>query len=462
MQKKKKGYHKTSFMQGVLVLMLAQVLIKVMGLVYKLYMTNKTGFGDKGNAIYGAGFQIYALLLALSSIGVPNAISKLVSAKLAVGDNRGAYRLFKIAICLFGFIGFIGSAILFLGAEVISTQYLQIPEAKMTLLVLSPSIFLVSISSVLRGYFNGREDISVTANSQSLEQIIKTVLTIVVVEIIGWISYNNTALMAAGATIATTMATMFSTFYLYIYYQNRKKIVWQEVKSSVFYKNERIKTIVKSIVLVSVPITLSSMLSATSKSIDAFTIVRILKNSIGEFEATSQYGILSGKIDTLMTIPYSLNIAFATALVPAVSACIAIGKNALAKKRIEFSIMITILIALPCTVIMYLFANNILELLFPNASTGSFMLSLSSLGIIFVVLIQTMNGALQGIGRVLVRSICTRYRSRYKVNTKFVTYANRRHRNQWGNNLIDNLPHSIISHMLYLFEKNDICKIAAG
>ena len=95
--------HKESFMQGVLALMFSQVLIKLLGLVYKLYLTNKEGFGDAGNAIYSSGFQIYALLLTLSSIGVPNAISKLVSEKESVGDHKGAHRIFKIAFVLFAF-----------------------------------------------------------------------------------------------------------------------------------------------------------------------------------------------------------------------------------------------------------------------------------------------------------------------------------------------------------------------
>ena len=90
-------------MKGVIAIMLSQVLIKILGLVYKLYLTNREGFGDEGNAIYSAGFQIYALLLALSSIGVPNAISKLVSERLALDDYKGAHKIFKIAFVPEGF-----------------------------------------------------------------------------------------------------------------------------------------------------------------------------------------------------------------------------------------------------------------------------------------------------------------------------------------------------------------------
>lgn len=211
-------------MQGVMILMLSQFIIKIAGLLYKIYLTNKEGFGDTGNAIYSAGFQAYTLFLAISSIGVPNAISQLISGKVAVGDNRGAYRIFKIAVSIFGLIGFLGTAILFLNANKIANVFLGIPEAEMTIMALAPSVFIVAVSAVLRGYFNGREKISVTANSQSMEQILKTILTIITVEIFAVISKKNTIAMVAAAAIATTTATFFSFTYLYIsYIKNKKK-----------------------------------------------------------------------------------------------------------------------------------------------------------------------------------------------------------------------------------------------
>ena len=214
---KEKTFKKESFMQGVLAIMFSQVLIKVLGLAYKLYLTNREGFGDEGNAIYGAGFQIYALLLTLSSIGVPTAISKIVSEKTALGDYRGAHRIFKIAFATFALIGFIGTLILFLGANYISSVVLQIPEAEYTLIALSPSIFFVSIASVIRGYFNGMQNLTVTAKSQTFEQVFKTLFTILVVEMIAIASGVNTTLMAAGANLATTLAVIVSFLYLFKY-----------------------------------------------------------------------------------------------------------------------------------------------------------------------------------------------------------------------------------------------------
>lgn len=214
MTEEKAKVKKESFMQGVMTIMFSQILIKVLGLIYTLYLTNRDGFGDAGNAIYISGYQIYALLLTISSIGVPNAISKLVSERLALGDNKGANRIFKVALATFGIIGAIGTMLLFFGAHTIAYNWIQIPEAELTLIALSPAIFFVSISSVFRGYFNGRRTLKITARAQTLEQIFKTVLTIVIVEIVAYVTSTSTEMMAAGANVATTIATFSSFAYI--------------------------------------------------------------------------------------------------------------------------------------------------------------------------------------------------------------------------------------------------------
>ena len=98
---KKNKIKKETFLVSVVILIISQVFIKLFGLVYRLYLTNKDGFGDAGNAIYSSGYQIYALLLTLSSVGVPNAISKLVSERVAVGNYRGCSRVFEVSIITF-------------------------------------------------------------------------------------------------------------------------------------------------------------------------------------------------------------------------------------------------------------------------------------------------------------------------------------------------------------------------
>lgn len=392
---------KQSFMQGIITLMFSQVIIKIMGLIYKLYLTNKQGFGDTGNAIYNGGFQIYALLLTISSIGVPNAMSKMISERLSIGDRRGADKIFRVAFASFSIVGFIGSCILFFGAKTIAKTWIQIPEAELSLIVLAPSVFLVSLISVLRGYFNGNENMKPMARSQALEQMFKTLFTIILVELVCLTmgSKNTTKYMAAAANLSTTMATFICFLYLVNLYLKSFKV---HSRTAMTGKTLRTKEIIKNIIIIAMPLTISAILGSLNKNIDSMTIVRCLKNFMTDEQAKIQYGILSGKIDTLVMLPLSFNIAFATALVPAISAGKARGDMQSIKKRISFSLLITILIGVPCTIGMFTFAKPILEMLFPNASNGEALFKISSIAIIFITIEQTINGALQGLGKLSI------------------------------------------------------------
>ena len=396
---------KEGFMQGVVTLMFSQVLIKILGLVYTLYLTNRSGFGDKGNGISAGAYQIYALLLTISSIGVPSAISKLISERVAVGDHKGAHRVFKIAFATFAVIGLVGSMLLFFGAHVIAYNWLQIPDAEMTLVALSPAVFFVTVASVMRGYFNGRQKISVGARSQTLEQVFKTLLTIMVVELVAILSNVSTEWMAAGANLATTLATFLGFGYLVLYYRSERKELAKEIKDTVNYKYERVSDIIKKIMLVAIPITLTAIMSSINKNVDSFTVVRNLKMFMDEDKATALYGILGGKVDTLTSLPLAINVAFATALVPAISAAKARNDKKTITEKTSFSLLVSMLIGLPCTVGMYIFAQPILNLLFPNANSGALILQISSLTIIFTILDQTINGALQGYGKLMIPTI---------------------------------------------------------
>lgn len=391
---------KQSFTQGVIILLIAQILIKIIGLIYKLYLTNKEGFGDAGNAIYSSGFQIYAILLAISSVGVPNAVSNLISEKLSVGDEKNAKRIFNVAFFMFAFIGFMCSVLLFYGAEYISANILLIPESKLTLQVLAPSIFFVAIISVMRGYFNAVGDMKPMATSQIIEQVIKTLLTVGIVEYIYVYinTENKTALMAAGANLSTSLSTIISYLYLYNYYKKYKtvKITNKE------FDLEKINKVMKNILLVVIPITVGVLLGGLNKTIDSITIVRGLKRYMSFEDAKIQYGILSGKIDTLVNLPMSFNMALTINLVPTIAAAYVKGNFDKIRRKIKLSLLSTAIIAFPCTILMIIYAKQILNLLFPNANSGVFVYQISAISIIFVMFNQIINGILQGIGKHFV------------------------------------------------------------
>ena len=396
---------KNSFLRGIIYLLVSQIFIKIVGFAYKFYLINKPGFGDEGNAIYSSGFQIYALLLAFSSTGVSSAISKLVSEELAIGDSKGAHRIFKISLITFSIFGIIGSALLFFEAKKISINWIQIPKAENSLVCLAPSIFFVSIISVFRGYYNGRQKFEIMAKSQMFEQIFKTVFTIVLVELVIKLQRKETYIMAGAANLATTFATIICFLYIYLHYQKESKNIKKKIQRTNVYKVNGIRKTIKKILSDSVPISLGSIIASFNKTIDSLTVVRFLKHTINEEDAIIQYGILSGKVDIICSAVIALNVAFVTAFIPSIVRSYTKKDYKNMYKKIRIFIITTIIIGIPYTLLMMLFPDKILKILFPNASSGAVYLKFSSISIIFMLLTQTVNTILQALGKVKIPPI---------------------------------------------------------
>ena len=395
----KPNSRKETFIQSVFALMLSQIIVKILGLVYKLYLTNKSEFGDEGNAITSAAFQVYSLVLSITSIGVPAAVSKLVAERSAIGDHKGAHKIFKISLCLFSIIGIIGSYILAFSAKFVANSILKMQEVELSIIALSPSIFLVSIISVYKGYFNGRENMKVTAKAQTYDQITKTFFTVIVIEIASYVSKTTgTNIIVSIANLATTVANLIEFCYLYYYYRKQLNEIKYEILTSVHTEKIRTMIVVREIIKVSIPMAITPFIGAMGRNVDSTTIINGLQTNMNYETAKIQYGILNGKVDTLINFPLSFSGTVSTALVPSVAS--ANSKNTLKDldKRINKSLIIGLLIAMPSAAVYFFYSEEILKLLFPNAYQGSLILQISSLSIIIVAIEQTMRGILIGIG----------------------------------------------------------------
>lgn len=163
------------------------------------------------------------------------------------------------------------------------------------------------------------------------------VFTIIVVELLAMTSGINTTIMAAGANLATTLATSVGFWYLYIYYKTIRKEIAKELIKTKKYKYTRILSTIKEVLTVSIPMSLTSILGSLNKSIDSITVVRGLKNFLSENEAKIQYGILSGKVDTLVMLPMSFNVALTTSLIPTIAYSKAMGDSETIKKEYHFN-----------------------------------------------------------------------------------------------------------------------------
>ncbi|MBR6253080.1 MAG: polysaccharide biosynthesis protein [Clostridia bacterium] len=424
-------------MAGVFTIMFAQVFIKLLGFLYRHVLIVIPEFGDEGSGLYGIGFNIYMLLLTVATVGIPGAISKLVSNRIAKGELKEAKHIFKIALLLFTLIGLAGTIVMLISAK--SMASLAGNEAAAGVLIaLAPSVVFVAIAAVIRGYFNGMYNMKPASFNQALEQIFKAGLTILFVYMIHYIFHNQadvaaqfgitesnvTAIMAVWANVATTVSTAIGLLYLFVYFRIHRKDIDTVNKEIMEDKSEikSLKSTIKMILSLSIPMSLASIVSAINRNIDSFTVNNILQDVLPIInptlagnkelivsEATRLYGILAGKVDMLIGLPLSINIAFATALVPAITEAISKKNEALASKRISYSLKLSILIALPCSIGLMCLAGPILELLFQGQIATSpeapLLLQISSLTILFTVVNQTINASLQGIGKLYVPAL---------------------------------------------------------
>lgn len=395
-----------TFMASVAMVMGSQIVIKLLGFMYRIVITNIDGFGNEGNGIYNYGYQIYVLLLALSSVGIPNAIAKLVSEKCATDDFKSAYRIFRCALILFAVIGAALGVGLYMAAPLIDGAMFETPTIVRVLRVLSPAVFFVSVSSVVRGFFQGMKNMKATSTSQVIEQLIKCVATILIVVALAG---NTPEVMAVGATVATTLSTFLSLIYLVVFYKNNKADISERLANSKPLIRESFGKIAKGILYVAVPISLGSIVASVNRVVDLTTVVQGLRVALeGTPDLDNVIMALSGMLskgDVIINLPLALNIAFSTVLVPTIAGAMAVGDKKAACDKVSFSLLVSIVIALPATVGCMVLADEIFMLLYPNAPEGGYLFAISAITIFFSAITQTNAGSLQGLGKVFVPAI---------------------------------------------------------
>lgn len=405
MMERKIEKKKTSFAKNVLMFMAAQVLIKVLGLIYRMVILNIPGFGDIGNGYYSAGYQVYVVLIVISSQGIPGAVSKLVAARVAKGEYNNAHRIFKVALFVFGIIGFLASLSLFVFSNFIANNLLNVPDVSLVLKVLSPAIFFVCVSATMRGYFAGLGTMGASSISETLEQFFNCCLTVLFVyALIGQDPY----IMAAGGNVSTTLAVLISFSYLLIYYKRNIKKYTLPSKDVVKKDKESTKKLSKLIIITAIPLTIGSLISVIMTLIDTITISNcmqiayqhILFDKVAlETLAMEAAGTLS-KIDTIAHLPIAVNLAFYTVLIPEITAALEKKDNKTAARKISSSYAISILLSLPCAVGFMCLAKPIVTMLYPAAPDGYALLYIMSINMILICLSHTLQGALFGVGRM--------------------------------------------------------------
>lgn len=384
---------KDGIFKGALILGVCAFFAKVLGAFYRVPLTNL--LGGYGLGLYQMIFPIYSLLLDFSSGGAPTALAKIISSE---NNDRetSAHNYLVSSIKFLSLIGVGLTLVLVLFCKPISTLQGN-SNSYLGYLFLSPSILLVCAISCFRGYFQGLMDMKPTAISQIIEQLVKLALGLAFVYLLS----ANTVYAVAGATFAITLSELVALFYLVVVYKKRKVKLNLNLLYQKQGNGERIKRLLKY----SFPIIVVGTLIPLSHVVDSFMIVNVLSKY--RQDATTLFGLLSGVALTVINLPVSICHGVSTVAVPSISSTHSKEEK---NRRAEKTLLLTLLVTIPCAILCFLFAPFIVSLLFRSLGTyekdvAINLIKITSPCIILLSLIQTQNAILVAKNKLYLPSI---------------------------------------------------------
>ncbi len=407
----------TNFLVQGSILAVASIISRIIGLLYRVPL--EAIIGDVGNDYYSCAFEIYSMMLLISSYSLPLAVSKMVSARVAVGERRNAHRVFRCALGIAAVTGTAGCAIVFFGAEFLTSVVFKTPMSFFALRVLAPTLIIVAVLGVVRGFFQGLGTMMPSAVSQILEQIFNAVVSVVAAFILfgygmrigGVLGQSDTygaAYGAAGGTLGTGVGALvglvFVIFIFMIYRPSMKRMERREIKQGNTSK-ESYQSILRILILTIVPVLLSTTIYNLSSIVDQGVFKQLMNAIPGydSFAISEMWGIFTGKYKVLINVPISIASAMAASCVPSLAAAFANKDRAEVRKKISSAMHFVMVIAFPCMVGYIVLASPIMQLLFDDArEMPEYMMQLGAVSIVFYSISTLSNGILQGINRMII------------------------------------------------------------
>lgn len=377
-----------SFIKGAIIISLGGFISKVLGAIYRIPLTRF--LGGEGMGIYQMVYPLYCILLTVSASGIPTGIARLISSGKGFGAEKRAFRLY-------GMIGVIGTLLMYaLSGSLASVQ--GEPAIALCCKLLCPSVFFVSMLSVVRGYFQGKGNMYPTAISEIFEQLIKVGFGCA----FAYIFRKNLAIAVASTLLAVTVSEALTTVGVVLWYMKRRGRM-------PLYSPESVP--VSSILKYTIPLTLTAIALPLSQFAESIVAVRLLRE-IGD-NATALYGVYSGCAVTIINLPVSVTYGLAASSVPQISPLAESGDIAGAKKKAFKALKITLLVSAPAAVGLYIFAPLGARLIFGSLSAQEKTILIDLIRIMAVSsvtlsIVQTSSACITSLG-MPVKSTVTQW-----------------------------------------------------
>lgn len=391
------------------VLASAAILGRIIGLIYRIPLTSV--IGDLGNNYYGCAFDIYNIFLLISSYSLPMAVSRIVSDYRSKGESRNAYRVLKCAFLFAMFAGAAAGAAIFFGARFITGTVFQTPLSMYALRVLAPTLLITAFLGVLRGFFQGMENMYPSAVSQVLEQLVNAFVSVLAAyylasrgESIGKVLANeegyHAAYGAAGAAVGTTVGAAFSLFFLYILYKGFIRI-WRKKMRKEHIKRIPNEILFRRMMLTVLPFLAASVLFNLNVVIEQGIFKHMMKAQAQADQIALWWGVFSGKFRTLINLPIAIAAAIGAACIPSITASFVKERHEETVEKTELAIRFVMLIAFPFSFVLMLLSAPLMEFLFQDSQPLASGLLLAGGMIVILYSLSTVTASiLQGIGKL--------------------------------------------------------------
>ncbi len=395
---------KNNFLVQGSILAMAGILTRIIGIIYRIPLTNILG---NGASAYSIAYDIYSLFLLISSLSLPLAVSKIVAARMAKGEVRNAKKALKGSVIISGALGIAVSILVFVFADKLAALW-GFPSAGMALKVLAPTLFVMCILGVLRGFFQGLGTMIPTAMSQIFEQIVNAIVSVAAAYVLydmGSSVGKAVEYSAAGGTLGTALgaltALLFMIFVFLVYRHNFNRMVRRDRYSY----DETYKELSKVLVITIFPVLLSTTIYNIGSIIDSAMYGNIMGRVFGfsQEEYEGYWSIYSTQYRLLTTAPIAIASALSSAVVPSLIRSITNGDIRVLKGKIESSIRLTMIISIPCGIGLTVLAEPVISLLFEDNGLQGDAVMLMRLSV-FVVCAYSFstitNSILQGIDKM--------------------------------------------------------------
>nr|WP_297274372.1 polysaccharide biosynthesis protein [uncultured Agathobaculum sp.] len=392
---------KQNFIQGAVILMVASLIVKVIGAFFQIPLQNMIG-GEESPAfgLFSAAYRIYTAMLIISTVGLPAALSKMVAEATACGREREVRRIVRVAACIFVPVGVLGTVVLFFGAGTFS-DWIKNPDAQLAVMAIAPSVAMVAVLSVFRGYYQGRANMVPTAVSQVIEAMGKLFAGLG----LAYYAKQNgmeDAVVAALTVLGVTLGEVVAAGYMLVQagISRRRSEPVHLLSDAVRPTRELAKTLLS----LSIPITISSAVMSLTDLIDvALIAARLQSPAVGMTAeaATTAYGIYTGTVN-FFNLPQTLITALAVSVLPTIASARASQNFTKVSKTMGTTLRLTMIITLPAGAGFLLLSGPILRMFYSVgvSEQGGPLMAVLGFAVPAVALVAVTNATLQAFGRI--------------------------------------------------------------